>query len=600
MVSARISPFIWKWAVSLLAVCIGVMLQAELRVGYERLKYQQGSLGITLVDQTGVRMEGLGTHWLRVAQVDQGSDAYTKGVRAGDRLRFDRPLDRWRRFVPGEQVGLSVNGRRLPEKLNTVGQDFTERERADYIGRALIALPALIFAVLVAWYQPAQRAYRSLAAMFLCTALAFYSSFMFSAPGSLGAVGKLLQPSSKCLLWMFAADFALHYGVAHGAPPRPQLAAAAQAYRALALGAAAGGALFVCGLETPLLWVFFLMTIAGGCTVLLLGLLDGWHASRGELRQRYRWLLLAVGLGAGPTLLLNLPALDLDMAAGEAVVALYFIGQIAMYCLLAYAVLRYRVFDFYLAVSRTIVFLVISAGLTYLFAQVSYGIHEGMPKVDEASPAWKALLEASPALLFFLLFGKLHAWVEHAVRLLFFRRWAARDRALRAWCADIAQLDTTSALLGSLTGALDRFTCGSGTAVYLCGPDNAAVLVASTLAGVPQGLAPDAPMLVTLRADLAPSREGLPQGPGGLALPMCHRGQLHGAVLAGARADGECFRPDEVALLAQAVHLAGLALHALRAEELQRAVALVEEETRRADEALLALAGRRHIAGAPA
>jgi hypothetical protein len=245
------------------------------------------------------------------------------------------------------------------------------------------------------------------------------------------------------------------------------------------------------------------------------------------------------------------------------------------------------------------VFVVISAGLTYLFAQVSYRIHKGLPEVNGASPAWTALLEASPALLFFLLFGKLHAWVEHAVRLLFFGRWAVRDRALRAWCEDIAQLDTTSGLLGSLTGALDRYTGGSGTAVYLCSSDNAGALVASTLAGVPQRLAPDDTILVTLRADLAPSREGLPQGPGGLALPMCHRGQLHGAVLAGARADGECFRPDEVALLAQAVHLAGLALHALRVEELQRAVALVEEEARRADEALLALAGRRHIAGAP-
>jgi hypothetical protein len=80
---------------------------------------------------------------------------------------------------------------------------------------------------------------------------------------------------------------------------------------------------------------------------------------------------------------------------------------------------------------------------------------------------------------------------------------------------------------------------------------------------------------------------------------MCHRGLLHGLVLLGPRADGDCYRPDEITLLADVVSLAGLALHALRVEELQGAVSQLEDATRRAAEELQALAGRRRIAGIP-
>jgi hypothetical protein len=150
MMSARISPFVWRCLVFLCAIGIGLMLQSELRIGLgERLVQGQGSLGVTLADRTGVRMEGLGTHWLRITHIDKDTYLSSAGVRAGDRLHFDRPLDRWRRFAPGEQVPLSVNGREIGP-VPTVAQPISARERGDYLGRALIAWPALAFAVLIA------------------------------------------------------------------------------------------------------------------------------------------------------------------------------------------------------------------------------------------------------------------------------------------------------------------------------------------------------------------------------------------------------------------------------------------------------------------
>ena len=467
----------------------------------------------------------------------------------------------------------------------------------DYIGRAVIAWPALVFAVLVIWFQPVERAYRSLAAMFLCAALAFYSSFIFSPPDSVGSFGRFLQPSSKCLLWYFAADFARHYGTAHAGPLRSRLDRIARVYRPIALLAAAYGLVFASGFEAPLLWALTFVTITGGCALLLLSLLDGWRASRGQLRERYRWLVLAVSVGAVPAVALNTAWIGIGTPSGQALLAVFFVTQVAMYCLLTYAVLRYRVFDFYLAIRRTVGFGIVSVLIMSLFSYVSHAIIEHLPEFEKPPRFWHTLLAAAPAVLFFLMFSKLHHWVEHRLHALFFRHQARKERELNAWCSAIAHVSSTPDLLASMILALDRFAGGSGTAVYRCGADNAGELAATSLSGAPQRLAPDEPVLVTLRADLAPAREHLAQGVAGLALPMSHRGLLHGLVLVGARADGECYGDDEIDRLRHAVTLAGLALHALRVEELQGEVTSMEESTERMHAQLQSLAGRRHVAG---
>ncbi|HSY28151.1 MAG TPA: hypothetical protein VK832_11645, partial [Burkholderiaceae bacterium] len=54
-----------------------------------------------------------------------------------------------------------------------------------------------------------------------------------------------------------------------------------------------------------------------------------------------------------------------------------------------------------------------------------------------------------------------------------------------------------------------------------------------------------------------------------LALPMSHRGNLHGFVLLAVKPSGEEYRPDEVEVLGFGAHQIGLDLYALQIERLK-------------------------------
>jgi hypothetical protein len=593
MLAWRLPAAVWKWLILLMAGGMATLVASELHVGLgERLPGGTGSLRVTLEDQMGVRPEGLGTHWLTIVAFAPGSPLAAAGVRPGDRLRFDRPLDRWRHFAPGERVGITLSdGRAL--QVEALPSAVGLAERVDYIGRAVIVVPALLFALAVGWHQPAQRAYRSLSMMFLSIGSAFFYSFMYGSPDGPSALGKLVQLPLNCLAWYFAADFALHYAAQHAGHLRRELARAMRAYRPLALASAAYTGWFALGYEAPWLWLPNILTIVVGAAILALSLFDGWRSGRGDIRQRYRWLALGLMCGGLPPLLTMLPWLDWETGAGRVTVLAYFTGQFLTYCLLAYAVMRYRVFDFYLAVSRVVVFGVVSLLLLCTFGMLQHWVAHHV-SAGHSGFGWQVLSDAAPAVLVFLVFSKLHARVEHAVRGLFFRRWARREEQLRDWLSGTAHIRSSDTLLAGLAGALDRFGDHAGAAVYTRAPDGGFALAASADARFPERLGANDPLAVLMRADLAPSRQP-PQEYGALALPMCHRGQLNGIVLLGARPDGESWRPDEITLLAHTATQAGLALQALRVEELQHAVGALHAQVRLGSVELRAVAGRRRL-----
>lgn len=590
----RIPVVLWRWLILLLVCAIGAMIVAELRVGLgERLPRGEGTLGATLEDWMGVRPQGLGTHWLLIGALPADSALKAAGARTGQRLRFDRPLDRWRRFAPGEQVGLILDdGRAL--RLTARPALAETPERVDYIGRAVIAFPALLFALAIGWHQPAQRAYRSLAMMFLAMGSAFFYSFMYAAPDSPAALGKLVQLPLNCLGWYFAADFALHYAARHAEHLRHRLIGAMRLYRPCAFATAVYTGWFALGHEAPFLWLPSLATIAAGAVLLSLSLFDGWRCGQGDMRQRYRWLVLGLLCAGVPPLLTLAPWLDWETEAGRVTVLTYFVGQLVMYCLLAYAVLRYRVFDFYLAVSRAVVFGIVSLLLLCVFGLLQHWVAHHVSD-GHSGFGWQVLADAAPAVLVFLVFNRLHARVEQAMRALFFRRWAAKEQGLRDWMAGADHVGSSPALLAGFAAALDRFGDGAGAAVYTVQAGDGFTLAAASRPVFPALLGPDDPLAVVMRADLAPRRRTLPDASGVLALPMCHRGQLHGLVLLGAKPNGESWRPDEVALAAQLALRVGLTLQALRVDELQHAVDTLGAHVAHTAVQLRELAGRRSL-----
>ena len=78
----------------------------------------------------------------------------------------------------------------------------------------------------------------------------------------------------------------------------------------------------------------------------------------------------------------------------------------------------------------------------------------------------------------------------------------------------------------------------------------------------------DDPAIVALRAERLPLHDAFFAGD--LVVPMVHRAEVIGFVAFGPKPNGEPYRPDEEAVLAEAVHGIGADLHVLRVEELER------------------------------
>lgn len=62
--------------------------------------------------------------------------------------------------------------------------------------------------------------------------------------------------------------------------------------------------------------------------------------------------------------------------------------------------------------------------------------------------------------------------------------------------------------------------------------------------------------------------------------PILVRGEVRGAVLVGAKSDGDPLRSDEIALLDRSVHQPALDLESLRAAAIERRMTFAESEQR--------------------
>jgi hypothetical protein len=180
------------------------------------------------------------------------------------------------------------------------------------------------------------------------------------------------------------------------------------------------------------------------------------------------------------------------------------------------------------------------------------------------------------------------------VERIFFHQWHENEHRLRLYVRQAAHITSVDALLSSFRTALERFSGQAGCAIYLKQADGDYELAAvSTLPDAPSRMQTDDEIAVALRADMAPQQ--LTQGTAAsrLALPMNHRGALHGFVLLGAKRDGEDYRPDECEALDFATRQIGLDLHALKVEMLEREVQKLTHDSELQGTELRLMAGRR-------
>lgn len=599
MKNFQLSTSTWKWLISALALFSAVLITNEFRHASGPLwQESHGTIGAVLVDQIGADNNGHGTHLLRIAFVDKQSELGIAGAVKDDSIRFDRYQNRWRKYAAEEKVGLTLykDGGARHFVISPHMQKITFAEYFDYISRFMLAVFALGFGVLIAFQQPERPAYRALSTTFIALSLVgFFYSFSYSPDGALFTISKAVAIVSYSLSWYWCVVFALSYQEYDRVGLRLWLTGALPWYRILAFGTALYAVGYALGKETPMLWLATLLCAVLGVLLFIVSLVDGWRRSSGEIHQRHLWLLLSSALGTVPTVLTLIPQLSVEVHEGlRLTVAAYFVGQFLMYAGLTYSVLQHRVFNFDFAISRVLVFSVVSVMLLCVFGLIEWKFadwHAHNPRSANQSLAVGAAL----ALAVYLVLHHVHHRIERRVEKLLFRKWHISAHRLNAYVRQAEHFTTMESLLDSFCDALDRFTGDAGCAIYLRQDSGEYTFANGSLAGAPAFVDSNDSIAVALRAEPEPLLIDQMHTAlrGDMVLPMCRRGVLDGFVLVGGKRSRQSYRPDQIDALGVAAHRIALDLHALRVDKLERELGELERKAGKQGQELALMAGRR-------
>ncbi|WP_309621458.1 hypothetical protein [Novosphingobium sp.] len=332
-------------------------------------------------------------------------------------------------------------------------------------------------------------------------------------------------------------------------------------------------------------WLTYYLNWAGGAgypsllmsisiAVAIAYLVAGWRKGSAAERNRITLIVFALSAYLFATVLVSLDAMRTGtIVGGESSASLIYFNAamqgVVAPGLLAYAVLRHKLFDLGFAVNRTLVFGSISLILLVGFALIEWAVDHLVPKSwHEAS----AFYSAGIAVGLFLLFHRIRDAVEHVIERLFFRSWHQNEAALKRLVAAAAHVEKPEALAGNFAAELGRFTGGADVALYArTAEENYADASGATIDA-------DDPALAAMRAEqgaVVPVELGS-SIEAALALPMMHQAALAGFVLLGPKPTGEDYRPDEIEVLGWATQQVGLDLQAIRVRELEQSVIKLE------------------------
>jgi hypothetical protein len=296
-------------------------------------------------------------------------------------------------------------------------------------------------------------------------------------------------------------------------------------------------------------------------------LIAGWRKSAAATRNRFALIILALVAYwlAGLVALWGLVQSGIFfgmMGRGWPIYFNILMQGVVAPGLLAYAVLRHKLFDLGFAVNRTLVFGAIGGLLLVSFALIEWAIKQAIPKVWYGGSVY---ISAVIAVGLYLTFNRLHHRVEAVIERLFFHKWQLNEAALKRFVAAAAHVEKPEALAGNFLAELGRFSGGAAASLYT---RTAEGHYASTTSDT---IDADDPALSAMRAEqgaVVPTELGSPLD-AALALPMMHQAVLAGFVLLGAKPSGEDYRPDEIEILGWATQQVGLDLQAIRVRELE-------------------------------
>ena len=501
-----------------------------------------------------------------------GSPLIAAGVVPGDRLRWSDPVGRWHNVPVGESFDLTVihgSESRVIRVTTPARSETTRFAVANYVLDNLSRLATLVIAFVVGWRRSDLAAFRWLAIGGLMEA----NQFPFAAPAAAHLPWlDFLSSVSQELALGAMVFFAINYP-----DDRPVgLRAWLKRWYPWYFGALVAVTLYYyarlySGYHEP--WVGPLNRINAIVLPILfvVSMLLAWYRAQGETRIRLQWILATLGSIMVAVLIGNLNTLAGFPLAAETMALFLNAAIFAAILGFAYALMRARIFDFGLAVNRTLVFAIVGAVLLGVFQAANRLVSTFLHFDDENKTI---LLTAILAIAVYLSFTQLKKVVERLVDRVFFGAWAAREEELKAFVAEAKHATDAQALSTLLVAALDRFTESAGAALYRRDDDGRFRRVVATLDGTPDDVGPnDATVLAMLAHRKASRLREDAAGPAVLSVPMAHRSTLEGFALLGPRHDGEPYRADQVEQLEAALREIGLDFYALRVEQLTGEVA---------------------------
>jgi hypothetical protein len=503
---------------------------------------------------------------LAVTAVERGGPFARAGLRRGDLIdiRPNTLIERYFLFaVPlnGRALNLSVHSGSLQKKLTVI-------PRAPILTwsfwlSTFAALWLLLFATLIAW-RGANLPQMRLLALWIATFVFTGALIGFATPWAWAYVlqyisASVVGPSSVALLAAFASGFAQPLS-------RPRRITQWLCYTFLAIFTAIS-LIGTVGLITlrfdPLPFVegnAGLVSVAAAVLMAALCGLLAVAASRGVERQRAVWTLVPLA-AFFCFFILGLIATSSSSYTNTIVVGLVStLVLLTAPVALTYAALSRRLIDVGFVLNRAAVFTIVSAIVIGAFILAEWAAGAWLASTTRTASAFIGMVVA---LGLGVSLRYIHRYVERFVDRVFFRKRHEDESALRRFAHEASYISDRATLLDRAVQTVKEHTSA----------DDAAILVRNGTASY--AFATDAqraevsendPGIVALRAwnkpiDLHAFSDS--QLRGEFAFPMISRGDLVGALICGAKRDGEAYAPDESAALLALAHGVGTALDTL-------------------------------------
>ncbi len=308
--------------------------------------------------------------------------------------------------------------------------------------------------------------------------------------------------------------------------------------------------------------------------VALIGLLDAYLTVGVRFRQRLQW----IGLGLLATVAASLTDAFLwPHFESYAVHSALGLVPAAFAAVAAYAILRERVVDITFAVSRTVVYALLTTGVVAIFALIDLFLSRVLERAGLSLP-----IDIVAALVLGFSFNGVHKRVDASVDRVLFRQRYTIEKQLRQAARAVLHVNaaqTVAHFLVRLPAELLDLSCA---AVYRKTTANHFALEDSTGECVlPARFDIDDPLVVYASAELAPIRiSDVPMRDRTLvgadrpvlAMPLLLRRQLVGFVLYGAHRNGADLDSDEERALSPLVDNAMVTYDHLEAQALREEV----------------------------